>query len=292
VPEDHVCAVIVTYHPNAKNLENIPKVLAQVHGLVVVDNGSHTEHLTPLREMVQAYRFKLIENAENLGIAEALNQGVLWAKAEGYHWVILFDQDSSVTDCLVEHMMLSWREHPQRDRVVILQPRYINPSSGYEASFERAKDGGPVFSMTSGSLLPTRLFDLIGRFASEYFIDYVDIEYCLRARAAGYLIAESRNAVLLHAPGEPKTLRLFGVFPFRTSNHSAARRYYLIRNRVATARKYFRVFPLWTVNDLMYTGREVAKIVLGEKHRREKLAAMLKGFVDGIAGRMGKLHSS
>jgi rhamnosyltransferase len=287
--ENSVCAVIVTYHPSAKMLENIPNVLAQVQGLVVVDNGSNVESLGPLRVGAELLGFQLIENGENLGIAEALNQGVLWAKTTSYQWVVLFDQDSCITDGFVDHLLTSWKEHPQRERVVTMVPCYIDPLNGFEIPFHPAKDGGPVVTMTSGSLLPTWIFDRIGLFPSEYFIDYVDFEYSLRARAAGYLIARSSDAILFHTPGNPTPVRLFGISLFCTSNHSAMRHYYMTRNRIAIARKHFRAFPLWTINDLMYTGKEFVKILIGESDKRPKIAAMCKGLIHGITGRMGKM---
>ena len=57
-----VCAVIVTYHPSAQMPAHIPNVLAQVQGLVVVDNGSNPVELNPLRVASQTLGFQLIEN--------------------------------------------------------------------------------------------------------------------------------------------------------------------------------------------------------------------------------------
>jgi len=289
--ENSVCAVIVSYHPAAEMIEHMFKVLAQVQGMVVVDNGSSAEKLRSLRGAAQILGFHLIENADNLGVAVALNQGVRWAKSSGYTWVILFDQDSCITNNFVNCMLGTWNEHPQKNLIASIQPRYANPLTGKVSTHQRTKQAELLSYMTAGSMMPVWIFDEIGWFASEYFIDYVDFEYCLRARAAGYLIAESRDTILIHAPGETKALRLFGIIPFQASNHSAIRRYYLIRNRVATARKYFRRFPLWTIRDLMYTRKEFIHILIGEENRREKFAAMLKGFIDGIAGRMGKLDA-
>src|SRR5260370_28561735 len=169
-----VCAVIVTYHPSAKMLENIAQVLAQVQGLVVVDNGSNDDELDPLRVASRTVGFKLIENGENLGIAEALNQGVFWAKSRGYPWVILFDQDSGITDGFIDQMLASWKSHPDRERVGSIHPKYVDPETGVEPVVRRAGDGGPVFSFTSGSLMPVWLFYKIGNFASRYFINSVD----------------------------------------------------------------------------------------------------------------------
>ena len=289
---DHsVCAVIVTFHPSMEMIEHINRVLSQVSGLVVVDNGSSAEELKALRTASQPAGFTLIENEENLGIAEALNQGARWAKSSGYNWILLLDQDTKITDNFVCSMLQSWREHPKRDSLASLHPRYVD-IRGLEVRHKHVDEKGLVFSMTSGSLLPSWIFDEIGWFASEYFIDYVDIEFCLRARAAGFIIGESKHAVLYHSPGVPEVRRLLGIKSYCPSNHSPLRRYYFVRNRIATARRYFRKYPLWTLRDLLNTFKEVVKILLGERNRRDKLEAMLSGAIDGVVGRMGKRQMS
>lgn len=282
-----VCAVIVTYHPTASMIEKLPKVLVQVQELVVVDNGSDTDELVRLRSASKAFGFHLIENVENRGIAEGLNQGVLWAREKKYPWVILFDQDSKITDRFVEQMFASWQAHPARERIASLHPRYVDPITGHEPTFLRASDGGPVTSMTSGALMPTWIFDKIGLFAVDYFIDQVDTEYCYRIRAAGYLVADSRDAVLLHSTGFPERLRLL-FFDFEPTHHSAQRRYYLSRNRVAVYKKYFRVFPGMISHAMYYASRETVKCLIAETERPRKLRSFLIGTWDGLIGRMGK----
>ena len=282
-----VCAVIVTYHPNARMLENLPQVLAQVQGLVVIDNGSSVEELVPLRVKKQLLGFQLIENGENLGIAEALNQGVRWAHDQGYPWVILFDQDSGITDGFIRHMFATWESHPDRERVGSIHPRYVDPATGIEAAVPRASDGSPVLPMTSGSLMPAWIFDKIGWFASEYFIDAVDWEYCFRIRAAGYLIADSRQARLLHSPGSPARAMILGR-TFHLSHHSAIRRYYISRNSIVLSRKYLFSFPGWILNVLYRHLHETIVCLLAEENRARKLRNFLLGTWDGLSGRMGK----
>jgi rhamnosyltransferase len=283
-----VCAVMVTYHPNARTRENIAKVLLQMQALVVVDNGSDPDEVAPLSRESASLGYQLIENTENLGIAEALNQGVRWVKSKGYPWVILFDQDSIITDRFMGNMMAAWEAHPQRDRVASVHPKYVDPETGTEPLVRRARDGGPVISITSGQLLPTWIFDKIGWFASEYFIDCVDFEYCFRIREAGYLIADSRTAILSHAAGHAnKTLGFLG-FRFRPTHHSATRRYYMSRNRIALYRRYFRVFPVWVLQSMYDSLRETAKCFIGEHDRAKKFRSFLFGTWDGLTGRMGK----
>src|ERR1700677_1127436 len=282
------CAVIVTYQPSPTMLENIRTVIAQVQGLVVVDNGSSPDALDPLRMASQTLAFQMIENGENLGVAEALNQAVRWAKSKGYPWVILFDQDSRITAGFIVQMFVAWESHPRRERVVSIHPKYVDPQTGDEPVVRRASDGGPVMSLTSGALMPAWIFDEIGWFASDYFIDFVDFEYCFRIRAAGYLIADSRQAVLLHAAGHGRRRLTFLGFSFRPVHHSAVRRYYMSRNRIAVYRKYRRVFPGWVLQFTYDSLRETIKCFVGEQDRARKFRNFLLGTWDGVTGRMGK----
>jgi rhamnosyltransferase len=282
-----VCAVIVTYHPAPKNIEHLSSVAAQVQGMVVVDNASSKDELSRLRTASHTMGFQLIENAENLGIAEALNQGVRWAKSQGYPWVILFDQDSNITDGFVAQLFAAWELHPQREKVGSIHPKYIDPDSRFDPIVRRADDGGPVTSLTSGALMPSWIFDKIGVFASEYFIDEVDIEYCYRMRAAGYLVADSSQAVLHHYIGHPTQFTLLG-FSFRPVNHSAVRRYYMSRNRIVFCRKYFRVFPGWVWQHMKDSLRETIKCFIAEQDRARKFRSLILGTWDAFTGKMGK----
>ncbi len=284
---ESVCAVIVTYHPSGAMLEILPRVLAQVDGLVVVDNGSNADEIALLHAAKQTLGFQLIENGENLGIAEALNQGVRWAKSKDFRWVALFDQDSQISEGYMGHMFAAWRAHPDRERVGSVHPRHIVPDTGAEVWVPRTPDGSPVLPMTSGSLMPSWIFDKIGWFASEYFIDVVDWEFSFRTRAAGFLVADAREAKLFHVPGNPVDAVVLG-HTFHPSHHSPLRRYYITRNRIAFYRKYFRAFPRWIVSVAYYQFKDTVVCLLVEQKRARKLRSILLGTWDGLTGRMGK----
>ena len=73
-------------------------------------------------------------------------------------WIILFDQDSRITQGFVQAMFAAWQHHPQRERIGSLHPRYVDPVTGGESFILRAGDGGPYKSMTSGALMPAWIF--------------------------------------------------------------------------------------------------------------------------------------
>jgi rhamnosyltransferase len=282
-----VCAVIVTYGPGSTILDHISKVLQQVQYLVVVDNGSNDDKLGRLRAARSTFRFHLIENGENLGIAEALNQGINWAKNQGYAWVILFDQDSLVTGGFIGQIFGAWEAHPDRERVAAIHPRYLDPRTSIEANVPRAADGSPIFPMTSGTLMPVWIFDKIGWFASEYFIDVVDWEYSFRIRSRKFRVADAVDAKLLHSPGNPTTINILGR-TIRYSQHNAVRRYYMSRNRIAFYRKYLFCFPKWISKAVYKQLHEMGICLIADKDRASQFRSFLMGTWDGLIGRMGK----
>ena len=69
-----VCAVIVTYHPDTPMVDHLSEVVAQVQGLIVVDNGSTAEELEPLRAASRNLNFQLIVANKVTHIINIINQ--------------------------------------------------------------------------------------------------------------------------------------------------------------------------------------------------------------------------
>ena len=280
-----VCAVIVTYHPEAAVIENIAAVYSQANGVVVVDNGSNPNSLRLLRDAAKTLGFHLIENGENLGIAAALNVGVKWGLEHEYPWVILFDQDSRVSERFIEQMLETYYEATSSSRIAIIAPTYIDRNTGVRVRLMRSSNGEVLTTMTSGSLSPLSIFLECGYFDESLYMDYVDIEYCLRVRRKKMLIRQSR-AELFHSLGRTTYHRFFNL-RFGATNHSARRRYYITRNRLRLLARYFEDFP-WLWRESLATLSDAIKVILVEKDRGEKISAMAKGVRDASLERTGR----
>ena len=281
-----VCAVVISYHPDAGVLENLAVARPQLDALVVVDNGSTAGELNAIRELSSALDLGLIENGTNLGIAAALNRGVQWAVERGFEFVLLLDQDSAITEGYVSTMLQCFAAHPAGERLAILVPRYVDrrlglvlPPPSIGTTLEAAT--------TSGSLSPVTLFAQAGWFAEELFIDGVDYEYSLRVRGLGFTIAECVDATLLHSPGTPSSHSFFGSKPFHAANYSAVRRYYQERNKIWVTKRYWRTFLPFCLGQFRISIKDLAKIVLVEDQKLRKLRYVLRGVVDGLLERMG-----
>jgi rhamnosyltransferase len=274
-----VAAVVVTFHPDAQLAERLGPLIGQVGAIVIVDNGSSPEELSPVLPLVQGGMVSTILNGTNLGIATALNQGAAWAAERGYRWFLTLDQDTLPGPTLVLEAARVF------DAFHISAPAVIGASwTGHSCEEEPGRPERVV--ITSGAVYAVGPWLALGRFREDFFIDYVDVEYCLRARQSGYAVLKACRPTIEHEIGHPRVLRT----PFRSvtpSNHSPIRRYYITRNRVRVWRLYWRRERSYVAFDMRAAARELVKLVLYETRRRAKLRAVVRGAMDGIRGVAG-----
>ncbi len=282
-----VCGVIVTYNPAPTLLENVAALRPQVNSLAIVDNGSDSASLEIVDHARREFECEVILNGCNLGIAAALNAGVRYAESQNYDWVALFDQDSTVAASFVGNMLRTAEDHEDAEKIAILAPRYIDRESLVPMPLQADNRTGRILAnMTSGSMIPLNVFRRCDFFDESLFMDYVDHEFCLRVRNMGFVIVQSKTATLLHSLGARSSHELLGR-TFVTTNHRAARRYYMTRNRMWLYKKYLWTDFAWTVRDARSLLIEIGKILLVEEDRRLKLHHIALGFKDALAGHMG-----
>jgi rhamnosyltransferase len=125
-------------------------------------------------------------------------------------------------------------------------------------------------------------------FAEELFIDYVDHEFALRMRQAGYILLEATAIFLEHRIGATTRHTILGM-PVKVTNHPPQRRYYMTRNRLLLYWHYGRRFPAWAINDFICMMKELVGIVLFEEQKIAKLRMMLLGMAHCLTGRRGPL---
>src|SRR4051794_32613354 len=149
MPENGVCAVVITFRPTADVVSNLTKTRLQVQNLIAVDNGSSVESLTLVRAAGRQFAFTLIENETNMGVAAALNIGVRAALDQAFRWIVLLDQDSTLTEGFVSQMLDDFHRESARKKLMLLVPRYRDPNTGVERVFPLEPDGGPLVTITS-----------------------------------------------------------------------------------------------------------------------------------------------
>ncbi|MCB1954238.1 MAG: glycosyltransferase family 2 protein [Rhodocyclaceae bacterium] len=290
------CAVVVTYKYPYQELGTLLDLLVgRVGKLVLVDNnpgGANAERDALLRRYSAV---QLVDNGANLGLATALNQGIRIALDGGFGRVLLFDQDSrpgaDMLDRLVEAADALGHEAPPIAAVgpVIVDERLRGPlpfirfCAGRVLKQQPAPGGSSCLEsdmlITSGCLIEAAVLREIGLMDERLFIDNVDLEWCFRARHAGYRLVGVEAAILQHRLGD----RVRRV-PFLQRNilvHGPLRQYYITRNRIWL---YWRPYIPWAWK-LADFPRLLFKLVyfpLLVAPRGENLKMLARGLWDGV----------
>lgn len=283
--KENVCAVVVSYFPDADFPARLQRITPQVGLLVVIDNNTTGTAADCLREIERKLGIRVVRNSRNLGIATALNQGARWAEDHRFTWMLTLDQDSLVPHDLVETLREVYEQFPEKDKLAVIGSNYEDPVA--KTQFAPATRNSCCLwklaktVITSGSLVSLPAYGVIGEFREELFIDGVDFEYCLRARQAGYCVILALHALMQHPIGSATLHKL----PWKTTgtrNYSPIRRYYMTRNQLILGREFLWKEPRWTLSTLYRHLKSTILMCLFEKDVWHKMKYTAMGLVDGL----------
>jgi rhamnosyltransferase len=314
-----VCAVVVTYHPDPDSLRALlPALKAQVGRVIVVDNGSAAD-VAQWVPPADADRVELVRNDRNHGLAAAQNEGAARAMAwSACRYVLFTDQDSlpaphmvrRLRDALVQAARLTTIQEPAQvaaagpqsidvrtgeASVLIVDQwgwpgRWLPPERALSKSMhEAARSYDVSFLIASGSLVPVPVLRALRGMRSNYFIDHVDTEWCLRARAAGYRLVVVPEATLHHRIGDSvKRLWILGRRP--VPYHSPLRDYYMFRNTLLMLRDV--PMPItWRLHLVIRMLQFAGYFLMLGDQRRQRLRHMWLGVRHGLGRVSGRLDT-
>ncbi|MDB9028309.1 MULTISPECIES: glycosyltransferase family 2 protein [Parabacteroides] len=229
-----VFAIIVTYNPDCSLLRRqYESIWGQVSGIVYVDN-----HSTCLALPEEDGVYHILNN-RNEGLGKAQNQGITFALQKGATHVLLLDQDSVASPHMVDTLLAVEKENRERGKRVGLvgpnvydllanppQYEYANIIEGLR--IKRVKLGSETLSVSyciaSGSLISMESINAVGMMKDDLFIDGLDVEWCLRAKALGFEILITPQTSLTHRLGNGEKGKIL--------SHSPQREYFICRNNL------------------------------------------------------------
>jgi rhamnosyltransferase len=285
------CAVVVTYHPPASAAATINAITPQCGHVIVIDNGSNASELENIREIAESdTNVELICNAENIGLASALNQGWRLAAERGFQTVLFLDQDTVPLHNMVADLLAAWRSQPQPDRIGVVGSNHYDDQGnlGHPTIVGQSAVAVP-FVITSGSLSPIAIFDKVGPFRDDFFIDCVDTEFGYRLELRGFKSILCLEPTMRHMWGDPFRYKLLFCIETYVSNHSPFRRYFIMRNNIYLLTRYFVQFPARSALGLFRVSLDTILLLLKENRKWEKARAMFVGFFHGLCGRLGRI---
>lgn len=293
-----VVAVVVVYFPDETALARLLHRLAlQVQHAVIVDNTDGTPS-TSLQSTASTSQTWLVLG-RNTGIAHAQNLGVELARERGATHILFMDQDSLPPADMVPRLLHTLASAAPDRHVAAVGPLCRDVKTGRIIPLiqrrgwriQRTVPEGPEpigveYIPASGTLAPIAALERVGPLRAEYFIDRVDVEWCLRARHLGMDILVEPQCVMQHDQAT-RTVRLLGRTLYIGRDFRA---YFHVRNSVAMATKA-AISPFWRWDQGIKIVPYILLHILTAQHGRTRMAGvLLTALRDGLLGRMDRGH--
>lgn len=307
-PTRRIAAVILTYRPDQSILRQaVASLCPQVDQILIVDNGSRWNAGALLDALTDSDTGKIefiwLEN--NIGVGAGHNRGIQWARVRGFTHVLIVDHDSVPRPDMVRHMVAALDHLDARGvKVAAVGPRCVDRYTGRMAGFVRfgpwklsrvfcsAAPAGELleadFIISSGACIPMHVLDQVGDMNEGFFIDHVDTEWMLRAKARGYRLFGVCDAIMEHRLGTA-TFH-FWLGRWRSAPlHGPERHYYVFRNSLVLLRMA-HASGRWIRNDLVRLIFMAIVFPVFAPDRWRRIRLMARGIRDGLRGVTGPLR--
>jgi rhamnosyltransferase len=289
-----VCAVLVSYNPDLKELEsNLLLIINQVEKLFVVDNSERPLNIGEITKI--SSKIEWISIGENKGIGAAQNLGIQSALNENFDAILILDQDSTPPENMVEDLVngiVDLKEQGKNPACIGPEVYNKNSKEAYTPLLNKGVSFDSVYiekdsMISSGTLIPSDALREIGLMEEELFIDLVDFEWCWRAQQRGYKCYVTKNVRMGHMVGQ-KNITLMGVYTLLVP--SPIRHYYQFRNSILLMKRSY-VPTYWKFRTVVERIIDVVAYPFFISPRSNRFRYIIKGLMDGVSGKRGKLSN-
>ena len=175
--------------------------------VVVLDNGSKDDSVARIKQTFP--EIPLVENGANLGYAEGNNVGIRLALQNGAEYVVLLNDDAFVQKETFSHLVAAAAERTVAAvgaKIRIFeQPERLWAAGECFPREERPLDDGRFdtpreikYAVGCCMLMTRQALQRVGLLDADLFALHEELDWCLRARQAGYRILYAPQALLYH----------------------------------------------------------------------------------------------
>jgi GT2 family glycosyltransferase len=270
---------------------------------LVVDNGSTDGSVSEIKAAHPSV--EILETGQNLGYAEGNNFGIRHAIDRGVDYLLILNNDTLVEKRMLSQLVQVAESSSDIGMVgptvycadpanklfaagsfVLWDRGQVEHRGMFESPAPHVKAEAPKsvdFIAGCGLLVSRRLIETVGMFDPQYFLNFEDVEWGIRARRHGLKVLYVRQAIMWH-----KISATLG-------QASAANTYYMTRNGL---RFFWQNGPLhlrWIAvsHIILRTLRTVGAWSLRSKYRNQafkrKRSANILALRDFFRGRFGPM---
>lgn len=280
------------YEDTSECLASLSSISYANYQIILVDNGSTDGSSEALENSYPDVI--IIRNERNLGFAGGANVGIRYVLEQGTDYIFVLNNDAVVDSRVLDFLL---KEATKDRRIGILGPRilyYHDPLRIWHGGgFFNYIKGGPVvpekgkikdncgkanrdvdFITGCAMLIRPEVFDRIGLLSEDYFFYVEDVDFCLRAKRAGFRLLYVPQGEVWH---KVTTLRKWAS-PF-SMYHQSKGRLLLFRRNFSTP--YF-IWGLLT-HVFAYTPIKILQSFLYSSHPLASAVSWIRGIFDGFS---------
>jgi len=288
---------IVLYNPDPNKVLELMRICCiYQHAKILLFDNSNNLQLLNYKKSEKIISYK---SSQNVGIAGAHYYACKLAENENYDFLLFLDQDTQLPEYFINNMISEfYRLQKIYSRLVAIGPSWrdartydwyqeknnkVTVKNILKKKFKIAIKINNLIKLnnviiSSGMLVLVKFLKDTGYPKKEYFIDLVDLEWCLRAFSKGYHVEMIKNIQIQHAIGEVKKNKNKFIH-----YQNPLRYYYSIRNSFFLFREKqyplgFRFFIL--IRNIL----EIKKIPFVPESKKSLIAAF-HGLKDGFLSR-------
>ena len=286
-PAERIWTVIVNWRqPEATLacLASLERAGADLGNVVIIDNESRDDLLIRVRAAFP--RTTVLTQSENLGFARAVNIGAKYAIEHGATAVLLLNNDALLLPDAVRNFATALASDPRLG--VLTAKVFLTDAPDHLWAVGGHFNGRRVENIGSGEkdvgayddtrldfvygcamLVRSEVFSTLGGLDERFFLYYEDIDFCLRARDAGWDVRMAPDAHALHEGSKS------------TRGEPMVKVYHHARSRTLFFRQHLRGARLvFVVSEIAFITRQVAAhLVRGEGRNA---VAYIRGTLDAL----------
>jgi len=264
-----------------------------------------------------SYPLIFIQTGENLGFAGGSNVGIRYTilkSDSNYIW--LLNNDTVINkNVLIEMVKLAENDEKigmvgskllYYDKLNIIQALggtdQINWKTTGKHIYSFEKDQ-PEFDSNfeikgyiygASLLVKKKVIKMTGMFDDNYFMLVEETDWCFRASELGWKLFCSGKSKIWHKGSASSGKSAQKVFFGRQSIRSSLSKfvivnYYMTRNHLYFTKKHFsKYFVIACIYIFLKVIRQIIGIILYDNYKFCRIKILLKGFIDGLKGKMGK----
>jgi Predicted glycosyltransferases len=277
-------------------LESINASTLADYVVIVVDNGSRVEEIQKLRQV--KFNFVLLETGENLGYTGGNNRGIEHALQLNADYLLLLNNDTFIAPDTLQNLMRAAASdrrigiltpkilfHPARHLIwsagTFLDRRYMmGYLTGYKSEDRGQFDQPHDLDYASGCamVIQSGVVKDVGLLCDDYFAICEDIDYCLRAKDAGYRIRYEPSALVWHIESASS-----GGQDAPQYVYYQTRNYFLFHARWTES-----IYQLMMSQGFLLLHAVKRTFLLGIRGRWRSILGILYGMRDALLGKLGR----